>query len=91
MREVKIGEKTVSVRGLRRGEIKRIRKESGAVLLAPDAKTFEEGRDLACRILFDDETMSAIDALEEHDKQLADLWEAIISETYGSGVEEKNS
>ncbi len=90
MRKVIIGEKTIEVRPLTRGEIKKL-KPLGYSCLAchpnfddPDAVVEE-----ALKAMLDQETIEYLDDFPAADTRK--VWKELLAETYGNKEEEKNS
>jgi len=86
MREVEINGTIFEVRGLKRKEIKKLRKD-GIVLTGLDAEKADIAMDLIFELLFANQ-IELIDDMENADA--LKLWVAVMRETYGASDEEKN-
>jgi hypothetical protein len=75
------------IRPLKRGEVKKLRKD-GLNLAALPVDRADEAMDLVFEIVFDDADLAAIDELDN--PHAMELWYAVIEETYGSKAEEGN-
>ena len=87
MRDIQINNFTFNVRSLTRGELKELR-AAGFNLAALEVANADEAVDLAFELMFSDEQISNIDALDYQDS--LKIWNSILSETYGDQGEEKN-
>ena len=87
MREIEVNGRAFEVRGLTRGEIKNLRKD-GINLLNLSVDDADAAIDLVFDMVFDQETLQIIDALEY--RVSMKLWQEVLIETYGSPDEEKN-
>jgi len=89
MREVQIEGHTFQIRGLRRGELKALRRDKGITLLDLDLQNVEEAQDIVFDMVLSEEDVKTLDGLEN--AAALKVWQAILKETYGAGDEEKNS
>ena len=76
------------VRGLTRGEVKRLKSTHGIVLTNITGANAEDALDLVLQMVL---TESELLDLDDMPNRLAmDIWIAVLAETYGSREEEKN-
>jgi len=87
MREIEINKKSFNVRGLTRGEIKKLRKD-GINLVTLTRENADEVVDKVFGLVFDAETVDVIDDMPN--SAAMELWQAVLKETYGAWDEEKN-
>lgn len=85
---VDTGKKTFEVRGLKRKEIKALKKD-GIVLTNLDMKTADTAMDKVFDLVFTSEQVAMIDELPNRDA--IKLWQGILMETFGAPGEKKNS
>ena len=88
MREVTINGKLFQVRGLKRKEVKQLRKE-GLPLMNLQPENAEEAQDRVFEMVFNEGELAIIDEMDN--KDALRLWQEILAETYGVGDETKNS
>jgi len=88
MRDIKINKDVFTVRGLRRGELKKLRRENGINLLDLDLKNAEEAQDVVFDLVLSKQEIKKLDGLEN--RYALQVWQAILKETYGAEDEEKN-
>lgn len=77
------------VRGLTRGEVRRLREDDGIVLTDINADNAEQALDRVLEIVLSDHDRKELDDLLY--RVSLDIWTAVLAETYGSRDEEKNS
>jgi len=87
MREIEINKKSFNVRGLTRGQIKKLRKD-GINLVTLTRENADEVVDKVFGLVFDAETVDVIDDMPN--SAAMELWQAVLKETYGAWDEEKN-
>lgn len=87
MREIKVGGTAYQVRGLKRKEVKAL-KRKGFNLAALDRANADDAMDLVFEIVFDEAVIREIDELDQ--AEALRLWEGVLKETYGAPGEEKN-
>jgi len=88
MREIKIADKALSIRGLKRTEIKKL-KEKGFNIENIESHQVDDLFDMVFPMLFSKEENDLID--DSVYRVSIQVWKAILAETFGAGDEEKNS
>lgn len=78
-----------NVRGLTRGEVKRLRAEEEIDLLRITGENAEQALDRVLEMVLSEHELHELDALPN--RVAMDIWTAVLAETYGSRDEEKNS
>ncbi len=88
MRIVEVDGRKISVRGLKRSEVREFRaKKVNFIYLDPD--TAEETMDLVFKLVISEEDMAALEDMQ-NSCSIA-VWSACLKETFGAPDEEKNS
>ncbi len=87
-REILLAGRTFKVRGLKRKEVKQLRRD-GFNLLDLNLAQADDVLDRVFEMVFPEAEFARIDELLNRD--CLGLWNAILIETYGSPEEEKNS
>ena len=77
------------VRGLTRGEVRRLRSDDDIVLTNITADNAEDALDTVLKIVLSEHEFLELDDLPN--RVAMDIWVAVLAETYGSRDEEKNS
>lgn len=77
-----------NVRGLTRGEVKRLRDDDGIVLTRITADNAELALDAVLEMVLSEHEFIELDDLPN--RLAMDIWLAVLAETYGSRDEEKN-
>jgi hypothetical protein len=80
MRTIEINGREFEVHGLKRKEVKVLKKE-GYVLASLDHKSADDCMDRAFEMVFTDDQLEAIDEIQNADA--IKLWQAMLLETYG--------
>jgi hypothetical protein len=87
MREIIIDDRPFNIRGLKRGEIKALKKE-GFNLIDLKIEQADDAMDKVFELVFASHEITLIDDMANKDAMK--LWTAILKETYGAPDEEKN-
>ncbi len=87
MRTVEIDGQAFEVRGLKRKEVKQLKRE-GIILVNLDPEMGEDAMDKVFDMVFTTDQIEEIDELQNADA--LQIWSAILLETYGAPGEEKN-
>ena len=87
MREIIINNQTFEVRGLKRKEVKSLKKD-GVNLMDLDINQADDVMDRVFDLVLTKDQIAVIDEMEN--KHALSLWVGILKETFGSGDEEKN-
>jgi len=77
-----------NVRGLTRGEVKRLRADDGISLTNITAENAEAALDKVLELVLSEHEVHELDDLPN--RVAMDVWLAVLAETYGSRDEEKN-
>ena len=77
-----------NIRGLTRGEVKRLQEIQDINLMKIDADNAENALDLVLQIVLTEHELHELDDLVY--RVSMDIWTAVLAETYGSRDEEKN-
>ena len=78
-----------NVRGLTRGEVKRLRSDNGISLSNITSENAEDALDRVLGIVLSEHEQHELDDLPY--RVALDIWTAVLAETFGSRDEEKNS
>lgn len=88
MRKVNLDGEDIEIRGLKRKEVKALKKE-GIHLTELSPRQAEDAMDRVFEMVFSEADLARID--EAPNKNVMNVWTGVLKETYGAPDEEKNS
>ncbi len=88
MREIEIDGTTFNVRGLKRKEVKKLKKDGFNIMGGLDQDQADDAMDKVFELIFDESEIEQLDDLVF--SKAMEIWVTVLKETFGAKDEEKN-